>query len=117
MIDTTGFDTAKISGKVEYCLAKDERCRNSDRLLILHVWWTFFGHRMRKDAEGRTMIELTEILTLPSPESIRRCRQKFQQEGKYPATDSVVIERRTREKRIRKSIVEPAPYWNRDLED
>lgn len=130
------IDTSTISGKVEWMLYHRPETRNSDKRLIIELWRTFFEHRLQRDTEGNlSFVALEVVMELPSPESIRRCRQKFQEGpcktchgmkeyrktwdaelekctachatglgGKYPPTEWSIIERRSREKAVRKTI-------------
>lgn len=64
-----------LTRKVWYCLEKYPETRSSDRKLILYIYSEFYG--VYNQAFNR-VIENTD---LPSFESIRRCRQKVQEEN------------------------------------
>ena len=59
--------------------------RDSDRLLILEVW----------EREGLILnpIQREQFMQVSSTETIRRVRQKYQEEGLYPAQDKIKKER------------------------
>lgn len=67
---------------IEDTLKRYPETRNSDRKLILKVWsrqkWNFREH-----------FDEFFIHQAISPETIRRTRQKLQQEGKYKADEAV----------------------------
>lgn len=76
---------------------KDERCRNSDKWLILTIW--------QKLQQINVFIPYNKIDELISPETIRRTRQKIQNEDKlFLPTNQTVINRRKREKEIKSFI-------------
>lgn len=80
-----------IKENVEALLRDDERCRNDDLYLILKYWTVYDG----------VQVDLNMVGDLTHTESIRRDRQKIQNEDKkYPPTDPEVREKRTREKSI-----------------
>lgn len=95
-----------LKQKVEQVLRDNPHTRNSDKHLILWVWWAWDEHAFMKDEDGRLWVNAEKTLDLPPPESIRRFRQKFQTpsakypEGKYPATDLAIKEERL--KRMKK---------------
>ena len=87
-----------LQSKVEFCLRTYPICRDDDRVLIGTVYSVFY------DIEPRT-ITLKEILLrsdLPSFESIRRCRQKAQeQHPELRGTREARQRRRDNERRVR----------------
>ncbi len=99
--------TEKMKGKIEYCLEKWAVCRNSDKKLIAFVWYTFFQKLLFKDADGDWCVKIKNIMHLPSTETIRRVRQKFQAENKYLADSDVKQERMMREVDMRHEMVKP----------
>ena len=88
-----------LKEKVGYVLQGSEKARNSDIELTLLVWWSFYKHLV-VEHEGRKMVALSDIRTLPHEDAISRIRRKFQENGDYEATDPVVIERRSKERRV-----------------
>lgn len=69
----------KTINKVLYELNTDERTRDDDNLLIAKIWYREFKN---KDVPN-DVIEFLKFFSagnLTSPESIRRCRQKLQEE-------------------------------------
>ena len=97
------INTGTKKGKVEYVLSKNEQARNSDKILI-ELYWKTWDRKFIAENDAGDWVLLRNMVYLTSPESIRRCRQKFQEEGQYPATDPVVIERRNKEKGVRFTI-------------
>jgi hypothetical protein len=76
-----------VKTQVEYTLKTYPETRNNDKLLQVIVLKKFYEARLIED-----------ILkpSVPSLESIRRCRQKLQSEGKYNSSD-VVKDARTQQ--------------------
>lgn len=70
----------KVNSQVEQILLTNPKTRNNDKLLQVIVLKTFYGVNVIED-----------ILSpkVPSLESIRRCRQKLQSEGKYISKNAV----------------------------
>lgn len=98
-------------------LKEDERCRNSDKILILEVFKkcdvkVIFDYK-------RVCIDATfeEFFALPSTESIRRCRAEIQNNDCMflPTDPKVLIKRKFKEEVIRKYYGECKIY--RDWKD
>ena len=71
----------ELSELVEYRLAQNSLFRDNDQLLIASIWSTEMKRAGFQPSE-RTAFELLEWLAnnkLPNPESIRRCRQRLQE--------------------------------------
>lgn len=69
----------KTINKVLHQLNTDERTRDDDNLLIAKIWYAEYQN---KDVPN-DVIEFLKMFAngnLTSPESIRRCRQKLQEE-------------------------------------
>lgn len=83
---------------VEHILKGSTRARNDDRYLLVEVW--------QKYGLGLDERQVAMILgsKLPSPETVRRYRQKLQQHGKYPAYAPVAEARREKANSYRKAI-------------
>jgi len=81
-----------IKPQVEKVLSNSKEARNSDKELILQVW----------EACGLVLDEKQREIwkKLPSSESIRRTRQKFQEEGKYTADHEVIKAREENRKNM-----------------
>ena len=88
----------KILNKVLRCLQQDPATRNSDRLLMLQVW----------DIEGLGLSDSQKerFMHVSSPESIRRTRQKIQQNGQYTATDTVKRNRKELEHQYKSQVID-----------
>jgi len=86
-----------VKDRVEWILSKFPSARNSDTMLQFIYLRTFEGINI-------PYVEWEKISKL-SLETVRRMRQKLQEEGKYLPTDPAVIERRKRlEKKYRGTI-------------
>lgn len=75
-----------MSKLVEKALQQWPETRNSDRKLILAVW---FLQDPNYEDNFRHFFQNKAI----SPETIRRTRQKFQMDGKYRATEEIEEQR------------------------
>ncbi len=75
----------KVTPTVEKILRDYPQTRSSDKLLLLYVW-----HNM-----GLILTEkqMEKFMDMPSTETIRRIRQKIQENGQYLATDRIRRER------------------------
>lgn len=83
----TKEELKKVSAIIEDLLEKDERCRNDDKWLTIQVMSKF----------TRIYIPYEDLPKIPAFETIKRCRAKIQnKEGRFPPTDSEVIERRAK---------------------
>lgn len=71
----------KVTSYVKQALASNKQARNSDKILLLQVW-----HSLGLDL---TPAQTAKFLELPTPETIRRVRQKLQESGLYPADDTI----------------------------
>jgi hypothetical protein len=81
--------------RVGYLLSQHEKARNSDSWLICKYWATFYPQKITRDEKGRAMIYLDEMVDVQSSESIRRTRQKIQNEEKmWMPTDPEVRKQR-----------------------
>lgn len=71
----------RVKDKVERVLSVNTNARNDDKVLMLQVW----------EIEGFYLTENQKkaFMQSSSPESIRRMRQKMQEEGKYRASEAV----------------------------
>jgi hypothetical protein len=65
-----------VKEQVEHVLSRCSSARDDDKMLQVLVLREFYN------------IDISELLkpNVPSLESIRRCRQKLQAEGKYPSS-------------------------------
>jgi hypothetical protein len=71
----------RVKDKVARVLNQKPEARDNDKLLMLYVW----------QIEGLNLSEsqLKKWKEVSSPESIRRMRQKFQEEGQFLASPEV----------------------------
>lgn len=72
----------KTKHQVEHCLREYPITRNCDVELLIRVLQQFHG--------VGDSVKLSDLSTLPSFESIRRMRQKFQEQGLFAPTDEKV---------------------------
>ncbi len=82
---------------VEIILSDYPDTRNSDKKLISFLWTRFYPEIVRTDSDNlRKFIYLSDMLDLPSPESIRRARQVIQNTEKrlVPTSEGVAKKRR-----------------------
>lgn len=94
----------QLKEKVEAILRDYPDTRNSDKKLVAEFWRCFNAESVATNEAG-TWVRLEDVFDLTSPESIGRNRRLIQnKEGKYQATDPVVIERRKKEKGVRFTI-------------
>lgn len=84
--------------KIEKILNDVPVSRSNDKLLMLMVW----------EAEGLPMGDVFKRIFLSkqvsSPETIRRVRQKLQEQGKYQAADAVKEARKELEQETRDQL-------------
>ena len=70
-----------ISQRVENILKVSKQARNSDKeLLVIY---------MQKSGMELTPEQVAIFKEMPSTETVRRIRQKLQEQGKYPADEAV----------------------------
>lgn len=83
----------KLNNTIEHILLNYPEARDSDKYLILKVWeqYGLYLSDVQKD----------KFMDCPSTESIRRTRQKLQEQGKYKASDRV-----SRHRRIKSYVVQ-----------
>ena len=78
----------KCKDRVEYLLSTQPETRDCDKTLWLMYLFTF--HNLKSiDRASIPSLRLTEVLLAsetPTPESIRRIRQKYQESGLYVGT-------------------------------
>ena len=85
-----------VTALVERALQTWPATRDSDRKLILAVWWL-----QDNNYENDFRIFFTNKAIMP--ESITRCRRKLQEQGLYPASKEVVENRFNKFKEMRYS--------------
>lgn len=91
----------KISDRVENILKVSHGARNSDRELLI-IYMQKFGVNLSET-------QMAKIREMPSFETIRRIRQKLQEEGKYPASKEVDEARFKKHQRMRHNIGYESP--------
>lgn len=89
-------NTKDMRRKVLECVAHDPKAAEDDKLLIALIWWD----------EGwddrRTLLE--NLKHVSSPETIRRTRQKLQQDGLIKPSEKVLDKRYEDYKQARMSL-------------
>ena len=70
-----------LKNKVENILKESQIYRDSDKELCLRTWRAF-GLELTAEQERKFM-------DCPSGETITRIRRKFQEQGKYPASEKI----------------------------
>jgi len=106
----------KLSLKVMTVLRDQPKTRNDDIELTLWVWYEYFRDHLEWEApthnrpQGRWIVSVDAVRALPSEDKISRIRRKINEastqypEGRYRASDPVVLARRQREEKVRKTI-------------
>lgn len=87
----------KTSDIIKNILGTDRQARNSDRHLILKVWERQ-GLYLLPDQKEKFYHDVA------SAESIRRTRQKLQEEGKYPADQIIQATRQFKGAQVQQNI-------------
>ncbi len=92
-----------IKENVRKILIEHEETRGNDNLLIFHYWAKYCPNRDLKDALRELLYgKMYSVAKLESPESIRRCRQKFHHDKEYLPSELVVEGRRAKEAEVRR---------------
>lgn len=82
-----------LKEKVLWTLERFELARNDDHYLTLKIWNDWY--QIEKQFPITSMQQFYELIrSIPKAEDIVRCRRKINEEGKYLATDPIVIEAR-----------------------
>lgn len=74
------------SERVESILKHSKEARNSDKQL-----WIIYA---QKSGVGLSQSQIEKIVDMPSFETLRRVRQKIQEQGKYEADKEIKLERK-----------------------
>lgn len=85
-----------ITQRVQAILGASKAARNSDKELLLIY--------MQKAGMGLSDAQVRVFREMPSPETIRRTRQKIQEAGDFPADKEVDEARFQKFKHVRESI-------------
>jgi len=101
--------------KVRYVLENYPETRDSDAKLIIMVWWCFNRDAFEQNDRKKWTILVSEIPYLDKMESIRRVRQKFQEQKKYLGNEKVREIRTQRAENIRQTINDFA--WDKYLSE
>lgn len=86
--------------QVEYILTMFPETRNSDGLLVLNLYRKYYYL-----PDPVSQQKLLEIINYSKPSEIVRYRQKFNQEGKYLATDPRIREERSKRIKVMRSTL------------
>ena len=97
----------KLNNIIERILSNHPETRDSDRYLTLKVWEAYglYLSESQKD----------KFLHCPSTESIRRTRQKLQEQGKYRASERVSTHRRIKSYVVQQNAPKATPSYLGDL--
>lgn len=83
-----------LDKKVRYCLANDEKSRNSDIRLTQFIWWTYYRESL-KEIDNVFYVSLGKLFDLPREDNIKRIRAKIQnEEHLYLPTDPAIARKR-----------------------
>jgi len=88
-------------------LKKYKKTRNSDKALILTLWWYFHRDKFQRDEQGNNWMKIDDYFELENTETIRRMRQKFQEDGMYLSDKQIAEERAKKAKGVRFTINTP----------
>ena len=92
----TDAEISRIKALVEGILRKHPETVNSDKKLLYWCW-------VQAHPEFAQVLTPEEFVVLPNFESIRRCRQSFNERGQFLPTDPEVFrKRRLREEDFRR---------------
>jgi len=95
--------TLNIKDKVRKYLVEDARTRDNDALLSVLIWWKEVQAKGNNDISAVDFLKMYSKNEFTSPESIRRCRQKIQEE-EPSLRGTTYKERQAKEKVIRNQV-------------
>ncbi|OUJ18875.1 hypothetical protein AMET1_0526 [Methanonatronarchaeum thermophilum] len=98
-------DIQTVTATVEQTLQNNKKARNNDTYLTLLVLEQL-GYAEYNYTHDHYQITIgqKELQEMPALESIRRTRQKLQQQGKYPPTPQIQQHRKKEEQKIRQKM-------------
>ena len=96
-----GAKNAKVTNTVRAILSRSKIARNSDRHLLIEF--------MQISGMELTEKQQEVFLHLPSLESVRRVRQKLQENGNYPADEKIARERDYKSMRMQQMTPNASP--------
>ena len=85
-----------LSKQVDYFLENVPDSRNSDRALVVLIYRRYLG---------TNSMDVSDLMRLPTHESIKRLRAKRQENGQRLPTDPTVAEKRRRQTAIVKDVL------------
>lgn len=91
----------KVSDKVEKILSYSRKARNSDRELFIEF--------MQSEDMNLSPQQIEVFRHMPSLETVRRIRQKLQEDGKYPADQQIKKERNFKDYRMTQNMPAAKP--------
>jgi hypothetical protein len=100
----------QIKDVVESLLQRSDACKNDDRILILRTW-QIYEPNLEKSTYQYFVLKFVEG-TLPSPESIRRIRQKLQEQQPELRGESY-RKRKNKAKTIKNKIIKNERFENK----
>ena len=75
-----GSHIKTLRGQVERILEDVPETRNSDVLLMIHLWKAFYPEHLKTDEQGYSIIRLWDIQEMPREDNIKRVRAQIQNE-------------------------------------
>lgn len=98
---STDLKKGVTKNRVAYLLSKYSKTRENDKLLLIS--YLMIWHRLHKRIGAEAMAVVKEVIfdEMPSFESIRRIRQKFQEGGAYLPPKEVIKARAEEEVAVR----------------
>ena len=72
--------TKKLQDRIKELLTRNSTCKDDDNKLIANIWWDSLGAQA-KEMSAYDLLKRLADGKMPSAESIRRSRQKMQQEN------------------------------------
>ena len=83
-----------VMNKVRSILTRYDKTRNSDRLLLYVFYKDYYSDLANKDIDQMRVKDFLLDADAPSFESIRRCRQKVQEQNENLRADSDIRDKR-----------------------
>ncbi len=94
----------RIAPKVKELLKEKPHLRDSDNKLIASIWWIELGGQVVSDLSGMDVLNRLSEGQLTSPESIRRSRQKIQEENPHLRGESYKVRKLVEEPKVKDEI-------------
>ena len=92
-----------IKGKIQYLLERKEGTKDNDDRLIALFWWYEVGGEEIEKMSANDLLFMFANHKLTNPETIRRCRQKLQEE--FPGLRGLSYKSRKKEGEVVKQEI------------